>query len=518
MEEIVLRYYQKDCVDAAFEGLLAKRGQHPVLALPTAAGKSYIIAELIRQANEKWGVKALVISHVKEIIEQDYKSIKRFIPDVAVYSAGLGSRQIGSVTVAGIQSIYRDPELFKDFNLIIIDEAHRIAPRDTTMYRKFFDGIGEHIRIGLTATPFRLGTGYIYEGDNRIFDYLAYDLTSKENFNQLVKEGYLCRLITKGTDTKLDVEGVRTTAGDFNDKDLSARNDKEIITNAALKEIIEAAEDRKKWLIFAIDIEHAEHIAEGLMRNGVKTNIVHSKMEMNRDKVIEDYKNGKYRCIVNVNVLTTGFDDPDIDLIALLRPTKSPVLHVQTVGRGLRISPAKHDCLILDFAGNIARLGPINDVVVYKAKKGKKRDEAVMKECPTCHSYVYPAVRLCPDCGYEFLFEVNIEDKYSELEVVSQGAKWFEVDEVFYHLNKSRFGPDSMKVTYRCGVKSIREWICVEHSGFAKLKADNWIKFRGGNPVDDAEVAVSQAVFLNKPSRILVDNRGKYAQINDSIF
>ena len=518
MSEIVLRYYQEDTVKATFEGLLERRGQHPVLALPTGAGKSYIIAEIIKQAREKWGIKALVISHVKEIIKQDYDSLKEFIPDVAIYSAGLGSRRIGDVTVAGIQSIHRNPSMFKGFKLVIIDEAHRIAPKDTTMYRKFFDGIGKHIRIGLTATPYRLGTGYIYEGENRIFDYLAYDLTSRDNFNKLVKEGYLCKLITKGTKTKLDTEGARTTAGDFNTKDLSAKNDKEKITNAALKEIMEAAGDRKKWLIFAIDIEHAEHIAEGLMRNGVKTNIVHSKMEMNRDKVIEDYKNGKYKCIVNVNVLTTGFDDPAIDLIAMLRPTKSPVLHVQSLGRGLRVHLDKPDCLILDFASNIARLGPINDVVVTKRKKGTKDTPPAMKECPECLSMLYPAVRECPDCGFIFEFLTELSTKYSELEVITKGPEWFEVDEIFYHLNDSRFGPNSMKVSYRCGLKTIREWICVEHSGFAKDKADNWIKFRGGRPVNNAQVAVEQSVFLNKPTRILVDMRGKYPSIHDSVF
>lgn len=515
---IELRPYQNDTVKATFQGLRERKGKHPVIALPTGAGKSYIIAEIVRQVQEKWGVEVLILSHVKEIIKQDYDSLKKFIPEISIYSAGMKSRKTGAVTIAGIQSAYRKPELFKRYKLIIIDEAHLISPKQETMYQKFFKAIGTHIRIGLTATPFRLGTGYIYEGENKIFDYLTYDLTSKESFNKLVSDGYLCKLIVKGTNTKLSTEGVRTTAGDFNDKDLSAANDKEEITNAALIELVKAGENRKKWLIFAIDIEHAEHITEGLLKMGILSNIVHSKMEMNRDKVIQDYKDGKYRCIVNVNVLTTGFDDIDIDLIGILRPTKSPVLHVQTIGRGLRVSPNKSDCLILDFAGNTARLGPINDVQITIRKKGTKDMPPVMKECPACFELVFPAVRVCPDCGFEFEFDSALEGMYSDLEVISEGAKWLDVTEIHYSLHEKRYAPNTMKVTYLCGLRSIREWICVEHNGYAKLSADNWIEFRGGNPIDSAADAVLQAVQLKKPKRILVDGRGKYPVIQDCEF
>lgn len=488
------------------------------MAIPTGGGKSYIIAEIIRRVTTMWGVKVLVLSHVKEILEQDATSLKKFLPEVSVYSAGLGLRQIGDVTVAGIQSCYRNPEMFKQFQIVIIDEAHRISPREGTMYQKFFDDIGEHVRIGLTATPYRLGKGYIYEGPDRIFDYIAYDLTSKDSFLQLIKDGYLCKLVTKGTRVKLETEGVRTTAGDFNEKDLAAANDKEEITNAAIEELIAAGHDRKKWLVFAIDIAHAEHIAESLMRRGIRTNVVHSKMEMDRDQVLKDYKNGKYQCIVNVNVLTTGFDDPAIDLIGILRPTKSPVLHVQTIGRGLRVHPGKPDCLVLDFAGNTARLGPINDVVLYVAKKGGKAGPPAMKECPKCLEMVYPAVRICPECKHEFVFDSALEAQYTDLDIISEGAKWLPVTDVIYTLHAKISSPSTMKVTYLCGTKTVREWICVEHSGYAKARADHWLQYRGGKAVDTAQEAVDQKEKLARPLEILVDGRGKYPVVKDCKF
>jgi len=352
-----------------------------------------------------------------------------------------------------------------------------------------------------------------------VFDELVYDLTQKEHFNRLVKQGYLCRLVTKATSLELDPEGCRTTAGDYNEKDMSLRFDRESITNEAVDEIIKAGEDRKKWLIFAIDIDHAEHIAERLIRKGIPTNVVHSKMESDRDTVIKDYKNGTYRCLVNINILTTGFDVPSVDLVGMLRPTKSPVLHVQTVGRGLRIHDGKSDCLILDFAGNTSRLGPINDVQVLKKKKGKG-GEPITKTCPDCQSIVPPVIKVCPDCGYEFQFKVNISGDHSQLDIVDEGKKWLKVDDVTMALHDKKGSPTSVKVTYLCGHRTFNEWVCVEHNGYAKHRANHWCKVRG---ISDGEInrageLITRRAELNSPLEIQVDKSGKHFVITDVRF
>jgi DNA repair protein RadD len=518
---IELRHYQAGCTPAIVKYLKANPGKHPLVALPTGAGKTYCIADLIKFVRSEWKINVLVISHVKEILEQNYKSLSVYIDEkIGIHSSGLGKREVESVTVAGIQSIYRNPARFSKFNLIIIDEAHLISPEDNTMYKKFIAGIGKHICVGFTATPFRLGSGYIY-GDGQLFNKLVYDWTTAERFQQLVDEGFLSPLSTKRTALEMDTSGIKLVGGDFNEKDLAERFDRDGVTNEAIKEIIAAGVNRNKWLIFAIDISHAEHIAEVLIRNGIKCAPVHSTMNesgFSREKVIEDFKNGTYKAVVNVNILTTGFDDPGIDLIAMLRPTNSPVLHVQTLGRGSRISPDKENCLVLDFAGNTARLGPINDVVVKKKGKGKEGGDPITKTCPKCNEILPPAVKICP-CGYEFPFEHHLSPNAYDIDVMENGkSKWVDVDDVEYSLNKKFGAPTTVKVTYTIGRRKVSEWVCIEHSGFAKHKANHWVKFRGGEPCNTAEDLMKQKDKLAKPDKILVSKKGNYHVINDSKF
>ena len=464
--------------------------------------------------------KIIILSHVMEILEQNHKAVEAHLKRlVGIYSSGIGLKRKSDIMVAGIQSVWRIADEFRDYTHVIIDEAHSISKDAGTMYDAFFSTCKAQ-RIGYTATPFRLKDGYIY-GTNKQFTELAYDLTSKEGFLNLVNQGYLCKLTSKGTEMKLDTSGIKVVAGDFSEKEMSNKFDKISITNRAIEEIIAKGHDRKKWLIFAIDINHAEHITEALLRKGYMSNVVHSKMGDSRRRVIADYKAGKYRALVNVNVLTTGFDDPSIDLIALLRPTQSPVIHIQTIGRGLRIADGKHDCLILDFAGNISRLGPINDVAIKEKGKGAAKTDPVMKECPACLTLCYPSVRICPDCGHEFEFKVNITDEASDARVVAKGEK----EESFYNVNQTfytkvtRIGSPSMvKVTYLCGAKQFNEWLCVEHTGYAKTKADHWIKFRGGNRCNTADEALEICKTLKQPKRIRVVKKGKYPVVEESFF
>lgn len=518
---IKLRQYQSKAAPTVFEYLAKhKSSKHPLIGMPTGAGKSYVMADIIEQATRKWGVKVVVLSHVKEILQQDYNSIKKFIPQAGLYSAGLDRREIKQVTVAGIQSAYRNAKLFRSIGkplVIIIDEAHMVSDKEKSMYQTFFKEVGRHVRIGLTATPYRLGTGYIY-GKGEVFDDIVYDMTSKKAFNKLVDQGYLCKLITKGTKLKMDTEGVRTTAGDFNEKDLALKFNKESITNAALDEIVKAGEGRDKWLIFAIDIDHAEHIAEQLLRRGIMTNVVHSKMDSDRDKVIEGFRNGKLRCLVNINILTTGFDVPAVDLVAMLRPTKSPVLHVQSIGRGLRVHDDKSDCLVLDFAGNTARLGPINDVVVHKAKKSKEGGEPITKECPDCASIVPPVVKICPDCGHEFKFKINLTAQASGIDVVAGQNRWVDVDSISYKIHNKRGSPTSLLVEYTCGIQIYKEWVCIEHKGYAKHTADHWVKFRGGQPCGTVNDFMRQKDGIKVPVKILLERAGPYTKVTDARF
>jgi len=523
--EYEVRQYQIDCEDALLKDVLA--GFNPVIAVPTGAGKTKIMGGFIYKYLEvKPADKILIISNTEDILKQDHEAIKRFFPGIIIglYSAGLNSRTVQKITVGGIQSIYNKPELFRDFNVIIIDEAHTIPPKNSSMYMKFFNAIPGVRHIGLSATVYRMGTGYIYQGDKALFNKLSYDLSSMDDFNKLVEDGYLSELISKRTDLEMDTKGVKTTGGDFNQKDLSVKFDRDGITQDAIKESIEFGQHNyKSWLIFAIDIKHADHIAEELNRRGIKTRALHTGTKKDRPEIIRQFKAGEIRALSSVGMVTTGFDAPNIDLIILLRPTKSAVLHVQMIGRGLRKSPEtdKTHCLVLDFAGNTKRLGPINNVLIpMRKKKGEKKGEPPVKECPRCKCLVPPVMRICNVCGHVFEFKEKIRKRADDVEVV-QKKKWIDVSYVEYYIHKKTAGYDSLKVVYQCGMVQINEFVCLNHEGYPKMKADNWIKFRW--PVNHShprtvKEAFKHSDFLKVPKRLLVVRDKKYYNIEDISF
>lgn len=518
---IKLRHYQTESIKRTIDHLTKYKLRHPLIALPTGAGKSYVISGTIEAILTKWpDANVLVLSHVREILEQDHDSIVNHLTmDVGLYSAGLGKREVKKITVAGIQSVYNKPNLFDDFKFVIIDECHLIPPGDNTMYRKFFAKLKNTRYMGLTATPFRLGLGYIYGEQESLFTDLIYDLTSKENFVKLIEDGYLCRLKTQATSVELEADDIRIVAGDFDKKILSKKFDVASITKKAVAELVQKGQDYKKWLIFAIDIEHANHIALELAEQGISAMAIHSKMEFDRGTVIKHAKEGTFRAIVNVGMLTTGYDDPSIDLIALLRPTQSPIIHVQTVGRGLRINPGKDHCLILDFAGNTERLGPINDIHVRRKGEGKKGGEPITKRCPICDTIHPPMAKICDNCGHKFVFQTKLKSKAGNAEIIAEKkTPWFKVDSTSYGVRVNGRSPPMLQVNYQCGLRVFKEYVCIEHKGYAGARAHHWLKYRGVERADTAKSALDLSATLKTPARIKVDNKGKYPDITDYSF
>ena len=521
---MILRPYQKESVDLTFRYLTTKKG-NPLIGLPTGSGKSLVIANIIKQVRQRWPeTNILVLSHVREILTQNDDHISQHIGEkVAVYSAGLGRKEVERVTIAGIQSAVRNIDVFKRFNFVIIDEAHLIPFKQKTMYRKFLNQIGKHRCLGLTATPYRLGGGYIYGSEDSVFDELIIDMTSGDRFVKLITDGYLCNVRTKATELEFSTEGIHRVGGDFNEHELAEKFNRDEITDKAIDEILRECEDRKKWLLFAIDIDHAESIAEKLLQRGVMANVVHSKMEQSRDKVISDFKSGQYRAIVNVNVLTTGFDAPDIDLICLLRPTESPVLHVQTIGRGLRTAEGKKDCLVLDFAGNTARLGPINDITLVIKGSGRKGGDPITKKCPECRSILPPAMRVCHWCGHIFDFKTKLKGRSGNEDIVRvKEPDLFIVSEVSASRYAKKNSPDMILVKYVCGLRTFRKWVCLDHQGYAGEIAHKWLKnhilFNDDSdkhdPVNVDDFFYSEHT-IRKPESIVVDYNGKYPEIVD---
>lgn len=546
------RDYQGAAHDSIYQYFSEHTG-NPIVAMPTGTGKSIVIADFARTALWQWGeTRILAITHVKELIDQNLKTLLRMWPTApaGVYSAGIGRREHqNNITFAGIQSIYKSADLFGHVDLVIIDECHLVSVKGTTMYRFLIDELKKRNPklkvIGFSATPFRLGQGMLTDHEQGLFTDIAFDLTSREAFNWLIAQGWLAPLVPKRTDTQLDVSGVRIHAGEFILKDLQEHVDKERVTLAALEEAAALAGKRNHWLVFASGIQHAEHVTDALKEKfAINAACVHSKMPDDvRDKNISDFKAGRIQALVNNNILTTGFDYPEVDAIVMLRPTASPVLWVQMLGRGTRPvfesgmptgsveerlaaikAGPKQNCLVLDFAGNTARLGPINDPIIPHRKGRRARGFAPVRLCEHCGCYSHAASRFCenPECGIEFPKTVKITPAASEQELIvgdKPQINKYTVTRVIYKLHQKADRPTSMRVDYWCGLRRFSEFVCLDHGGYASRVARQWWALRSpwGVPpsVQDGMAAIN---YLSVPKRISVIEKGKFPEITGYEF
>ena len=397
-----LRGYQKKTITSLFNWLYANPQGNPCVVLPTGAGKSLVIAGFIEETLRNWpDTKILVLTHQKELIEQDARQLHRLLPDVSIgiYSASLGSKDLTQpVTFASIQSIYKRGGV--QWNIILVDEAHLINNEDQGMYRNFLKGAARRV-IGLTATPYRMGQGYLTDGDG-----LFSALISEVSVLDLQNMGFLAKLRSKGTFTKLDCSDLHLRGGEFVESELQERFDRFDTNEAIADEIVKSAAyyNRHHILIFCSGIDHARHIAEILSDKGMKSADINGRMTMEeREDILYRFTHGHLTALTNTQLLTTGFDYPDIDMICMLRPTMSPGLYSQELGRGLRLKTGENkDCLVLDFAGNVQRHGPLAYVAPPSRKGEGKSGVAPCKECPECLEIVPATVRVCPACGYEF--------------------------------------------------------------------------------------------------------------------
>ncbi len=490
-----LRSYQTESVDAVY-GHLRTRDDNPCVVIPTGGGKTPVMAHICRDAAQRWSGRVLVLAHVKELLEQTAGTLSDMAPelDIGIYCAGLNSRDTDhAVIVASVQSVYQRADRLGRFDLVMIDEAHMIPPDGEGMYRTFLGDaavINPHVRlIGLTATPYRMKTGMICEPDH-LLNHVCYEIGVKE----LIVQGYLCPLKTKAGRQKVDTSGLHVRAGEFVASETEALMDRDELVRAACAEIIEQTQGRHSCLVFASGVDHGRHVRDVLRaEHGVACECVFGETpSKERDALLSAFRAGDLPYVVNVNVLTTGFDAPNIDCIAMLRPTLSPGLYYQMVGRGFRTDPSKADCLILDFGGNVLRHGPVDQVRL--AERFGNGGEAPAKECPKCHSVVACGYRVCPECGYEFPPpERSKHDAKATTAGILSGETTvteYAVSDVFYGVHRKRDAPEdhprTMRVEYQVGWQRHQwEFVCFEHSGYARAKAESWWRQRSDWPVPD---------------------------------
>jgi DNA repair protein RadD len=525
---ITLRPYQREAIDALYAFFEHTSG-HPLVTLPTGSGKSVIIAAFIQEVFAQWPrSRILVLTHVKELIEQNFLQLVRLWPEApaGIYSAGLRRRDIGdAITFAGIQSVYRAAEELGSYDLVLIDECHLIPPKGAGMYRTFLGGMNglnpATKIIGFTATPYRLGHGLLHEGEDALFTDIAYEVP----IGMLIEQGHLARLTTAPVRERLHAEGIAKRNGEFVPGALQDAVDRAPVTAAACAEIVTLGADRQAWLLFCAGVRHATHVRDELLRLGIPTALVTGETPAaERAAIINDYRARKLRALVNVDVLTTGFDAPHIDLLALLRPTQSPGLYLQMCGRGMRTAPGKTECLVLDFAGNVARHGPVDDVRPPRAPRGQPGGEAPHKKCTQCGAKMHPKSAYCADCGYVFPEEVAHEATASAQPILRAEAEAMRYDalDVTYAQHDKVGAPPSLRVSYHAGMRLVaREWVCLEHQGYARTKARLWWKRRAGphsEPPETIDEALNRLDELAVPSEILVDETQQYPALIGAVF
>ncbi len=521
---IVFRDYQKEAIWSLFDYFAHNNG-NPVVALPCGTGKSIIPAGFITQAMSVWpNQRFLMGTHVQEIIQQNVNKLLDIWPaaPVGIYSAGLRRRDSAlPIIYGGIASIYDKPHLFGHRDIFFIDEAHLLSPDDTTMYRSFIADlrkINPHMKVvGLTATPFRLGQGYITDTitDKQgktiepIFTDICFDLTTMDAFARLIAEGYLLPVIAQRTRTELDVSSVGMNRGEFAAGALQNAVDQEDITVKILKEAVNTGYDRKSWMVPCSGVEHSEHVASMLNSFGISAAPVHSKLKDagERDKRLAAFKRGEIRALVVYNVGIIGFDHPPVDYMPILRPTMSPALWVQLIGRGMRPSPGKTNLLVSDFACNTRRLGPINDPVIPR-KKGEGTGDVPIRICESCGCYNHARARVCVSCRQEFTFQEKLISKPATDELLRSDlpiVEYFDVNRVVYTGHQKAGSKPTVKVTYFCGMSMFNEWVCFEHDGFAGKRARDWWKMRyNSEPPPTTADALRFVSYLRWPKRIRV--------------
>ncbi len=521
-----LRYYQRSAVNSVWRFIAdpEKKSLNPCVVIPTGGGKTPVIATLCSDLVRKWHRRVLVVSHVKELLAQSVEKLKIVDPtlekSIGMYSAGFDRRDTAQpIIVAGIQSIYNRAELFGARDLVIVDEAHLIPPDGSGMYQTLFAGLREaspEMRIcGLTATPYRTGSGAICTPDGMLNE-ICYEVGVQE----LIHGKYLCKLRSKGGRKEVDTTGLKIQGGEFAALDVDFLMNSEDLVSSISGEIVELTKERHTVLIFASSVSHGRNLCNCIRGlGGVCDFVCGDTPSDERELILRRFKGESVKSLfggndeplkflVNVNVLTTGFDAPNIDCVAIVRPTMSPGLYYQMVGRGLRPHASKENCLVLDFGGNVLRHGPIDSI--EPKKKGRRGDIVPVKKCPECDEYVSLSAQACNVCGYLFYHEkIEPDLTYSEKltakasnESVLSGEVTdteLRVKRVYYSDHEKKGNPNAphtLEVEYDCGVGgTVKEWVCLEHCGFVGEKAKRW--WRKRSKIDVPESAAEAAFYAN---------------------
>jgi DNA repair protein RadD len=507
---IKLRFYQSAAV-AAIEAHWRANGGPALIEMATATGKSLVIGEITRRQHAaNPGFRSLIAVHVQELVEQDVKALLAVWPDApcGICCEGLGHREHDAPVIVGtIQSLARDAEKLGRRDLVMIDEVQLVPREGDGQYLSVFDTLRSRAPslqlVGASATPYRLDSGYLHKGEGALFEKIVFSYSIAEG----IKDGYLSPLRSKATSTRIDIGGVGRRGGEFIQGELERAANIAEIVEGAVAEIVERGtsgpDQRRCWICFCVGIDHAYAVRDAIRRHGISCETVTAETPGDeRRAVFEAFRNGSIRCLTGVNIFSVGFDIPQVDLIALLRPTCSPGLLVQQVGRGTRLAPGKENCTILDFAGNIRRHGPVDEVSVV-GSLGFLPNIVSTTTCPQCQEENSQAARACVCCRYVFASEIRIRGSRharhgsvaDDVPILAATAalEWHPVhDSEFrpHHKRGDASAPPTLRVDHLAGFSPYSEYVSFESAkAYARMLACNWWVAMGGRAPVPASVA-----------------------------
>lgn len=400
---MTLRPYQQAASDAAIAWMRRSVEQACIEAV-TAAGKSHVIADMALRIHDMTGKRVLCLAPSAELVVQNRSKMLATGTPASMFSASAGAKDLRHPIVFGSPLTVKNRiSRFQDgYAMVVLDECHGISPTVRGIIEEMRAGNPNLRVIGLTATPYRLGSGYIFRqwpdgtvnDDTRArepyFTKCVYRITGPD----LIKQGFLTRPVIGETGAEhYDTSALALNSrGQFDAADVDrAYHGHGRKTAAIVADVVARSRDRMGVMLFAATVRHAEEVLASLPPD-LSAMITGDTPKGERASIIARFKARRIKYLVNVAVLTTGFDAPHVDVIAILRKTESVGLLQQIIGRGLRLHDGKTDCLVLDYTDNIETHCPDGDLFAPEVKAGKDGGDNEGLKC------------LCPDCGYENRF------------------------------------------------------------------------------------------------------------------
>lgn len=537
-----LRPYQQH----AFTGIMtAMQTERYILCqAATGAGKTILFSHIIRHCMEHYRMRIGILAHREILVRQAQDKLLKVWPDgedeigLACASVSHDVQLWRPVVIGSPQTLARRLNSMPPLNLVIIDECHRLPPRnEKSQYRTLLEAMEERypkLRVlGVTATPYRLGHGYIFgeecrPGKENWFGGLHCQVSIAE----LQAGGYLVPLRARqAEDVRADLSSVSTSKGEYNQTELSDVMEREVHLQSAVHAYQQYGEGREHVVAFCVTIKHAEKLSRAFRAAGISATVIHSEMKKeDREAAMQDFEEGRCRVICNVGVLTEGWDCTAVDCILFCRPTMSPALYVQMVGRGLRTHPGKKDCLLLDLSGNCMRHGDVNDplVIVPRQRMGRQTEEEKkdrMKECPNCGELFTPKLKVCPACGWAVPVTVLTEKQDVELHEIDFGRSTVPAKIISWRLEDftSRAGNRMARLSMLC---SAPDWSSLpvlvnqffdfagSASAYGKSRARmDWVRLAGTVPPSDTGEAVARTGELHLPDTISIKRSGQYFNV-----